>query len=247
MAGVKAKTTMKRTPLPNQRMASTKKPTIKSFNSESIANPQKFKMSAATRKIMSISKDNVISRRKTQVKKDANKKFKSNDTVESLGRKPRRGRGTPWIELPEPEDLLYQDENSVKVYAYYRNCKCRMTSCQVILFPIHVKVTWRHSIGRNLLNTIFPFLIDYAPLQELKKTKNMSWKAIHAIYAEQFPDRTFPKSENVISAGASSYYHRLCVIMDAENEAIAQAEATQNPEFVFPDDDDDDDESALDG
>ncbi|THV52546.1 hypothetical protein BGAL_0076g00310 [Botrytis galanthina] len=209
MAKVKAKTTMKRTPLPNQRMASTKKPTIKSSNSESIANPQKFKMSAATREIMSISKDNVISRRKTQVKKDANKRFKSNDTVESLGRKPRRGRDTPWIELPEPEDLLYQDENSVKVYAYYRNY--------------------------------------YAPLQELKKTKNMTWKAIHAIYAEQFPDRTFPKSKNVISAGASSYYHRLCVIMDAENEAIALAEATQNPEFVFPDDDDDDDESALDG
>ncbi|KAF7895956.1 hypothetical protein EAF00_005971 [Botryotinia globosa] len=213
MARSKAKSTMKRTPLPNQRMATTKKPTIKFSNSKSIAKPQKFKMSAATRRIMAISKDTVISRLKKQVKKDTNKKFKSNYTVESLGRKPGRGRDTPWIELPEPQALLYQDEKSVETYTRYRNY--------------------------------------YAPLQELKKTKNMTWKAIHAIYAESFPDRTVPKSEKVISAGASSSYHRLCVIIEAENEAVALAEATENPEFVFPDEEDDgddeDDEGALDG
>ncbi|TGO38845.1 hypothetical protein BHYA_0066g00330 [Botrytis hyacinthi] len=140
MARVKAKTTMKRTPLSNQRMATTKKPTIKSSNSKSTAKPKNFKMSAAARRIMSVSKDTVISRLKTQVKKDTNKKFKSGYTVESIGRKPRRGRGTPWIEFPELEALLYQDEKSAETYTYYRNY--------------------------------------YAPLQELKKTKNMTWKAI---------------------------------------------------------------------
>ncbi|KAF7950676.1 uncharacterized protein EAE97_002228 [Botrytis byssoidea] len=172
MAKVKAKPTMKRTPLPNQRMATTKKPAIKSSNSKSIAKPQRFKMSAATRRI-----------------------WLSDYTVESLGRKSGRGRDTPWIELPEPEALLYQDEKSVESYTHYLN-------------------------------------------------------SIHAVYAELFPDRTVPKSEKVISAGASSSYHRLCVIIEAENEAVALAEAIENPEFVFPeeeDDGDEDDNRALDG
>ncbi|KAF7884766.1 uncharacterized protein EAF02_005102 [Botrytis sinoallii] len=214
MTRVKAKTTMKRTPLPDQRMATTKKPTIKSPNSKPTAKPRKFKMSAASRMIISISKDTIVSRVKAQVKKDSNKISKSRGTtVASLGKKSQKGRELPCLELPKPEALLYQNEETVKYYTHYYNY--------------------------------------YAPLQELKKGKNMTWNAIHAIYAEHFSDRTFPKTGNVISAAASESYHRLCVIIEAENEAVALAEVTENPEFVFPDEEDDeddeDDERALDG
>ncbi|KAF5867635.1 uncharacterized protein Bfra_010610 [Botrytis fragariae] len=201
---VKAKTTMKRTPLPDQRMATTKRP----------AKPRKYTQSAASRRIIDICKQTIISRVRVQFKKDANKKIKSSyTTVESLGKESSKGGDLAWIEPPEPETFLYQDEKTLEYYNYYRNY--------------------------------------YAPLQELKKTKNMTWNAIQAIHVEHFPDKHVPKSRNGLSARAYSCYHGLCVVIEAEKEAVALAEATQNPEFVFPNDDDDDDDEyngrALDG
>ncbi|KAF7886604.1 uncharacterized protein EAF01_011282 [Botrytis porri] len=205
MARVRAKTTMKRTPLPDQRMATTKEPTIKSSNSKSTAEPRKFKMSAASRRIFSISQQTVVSRLKAQVKKDSNKKSTSTrTTVESLGKKSQKGREHPWLELPKPEDLLYQDEKNVEYYTHYYNY--------------------------------------YAPLQDLKKKENMTWNAILAIHAEHFPGRKVPPSTNALSDRACTYYHKLCVILEAEKEAVALAEDTENPEFVFPDEEDDEDE-----
>ncbi|TGO45353.1 hypothetical protein BCON_0400g00030 [Botryotinia convoluta] len=203
---------MNRTPLPDQRMATTKKTTIKS--SKSTAKPRKVTMSAASRRINAISKHTIIGRIKAQVQKDTNKKFKSNRTAaQSLGKKSQRGRELPWLELPEPETLLHQDEKTLEFYIFHRN--------------------------------------HYAPLQHLKKTMNMTWDAIQAIHAEHFPDKLVPKSGNVLSSCASSYYHKLWVIIEAEKESVTLAEATQNPQFVFPDEEDDEDDeysgSYLDG
>ncbi|KAF7951832.1 hypothetical protein EAE96_007130 [Botrytis aclada] len=102
MTSVKGKTTMNRTRLPDQKMANTKKTPTKAPNA--------------------IIELTIIGKIKAQVRKDTNKKSKSNrTTAQSLGMKSRRGCELPWLELPEPAALLHQDELTLEVYTYHYN------------------------------------------------------------------------------------------------------------------------------
>ncbi|TGO23786.1 hypothetical protein BPAE_0122g00090 [Botrytis paeoniae] len=201
-------------------------------SSKSKTKPHKVTMSVASRRINAISKYTSIGKIKAQIKKDTNKQsspivLPSNLLERSLN------KVASFLGLSFPSPKLF--------------CIKMRRLWNIIL--ITATVSWRHSIERNPLNANCSH-VDYAPLQDLKKTKNMTWNAIQAIHVERFPDKLVPKSGNVLSSCASSYYHKLWVIIEAEKQNVASAQATQNPEFVFPDDDDDEDyvynERALD-
>ncbi|KAM0154056.1 hypothetical protein ACHAPG_006756 [Botrytis cinerea] len=76
------------------------------------------------------------------------------------------------------------------------------------------------------------------PWLELFEPKTL----LHIIHADYFPNERIVKDGTSLSSRASRYFHKISVIVEAENESIASAEDSCNLEFVFPDDDVDEDD-----
>ncbi|KAI9644985.1 hypothetical protein NHQ30_007020 [Ciborinia camelliae] len=88
----------------------------------------------------------------------------------------------------------------------------------------------------------------YSKVQDLKKGRTWNDVLVED-YAKHFPEE--PKIElkngqNSISKRYSNYKKWMDAIVEIEEEAAALAEATENPEFVFPDEDEDEDDIESD-
>lgn len=80
------------------------------------------KRSAASRRLLDISRGSIINKIKAQVTKDLMEKHGKKGSSELLGRKGQRGRDLSYMHLPAPEDMHYLDEQNLEYYDILRKC-----------------------------------------------------------------------------------------------------------------------------